>query len=169
MTHPDKHKDPSHGGRRDRMIHEMEHDPYRSRVKPTEPAACPECGAVFHQGRWQWAQAAPNAHEVLCPACARIRDGVPAGYVTLRGTFLGEHAREILQLARNHEERARNEHPLQRIMDVEQEPTTIHITCTDQHLARGIGEAVRHAYAGELELQYTDEDQTVRVTWHRDD
>ena len=39
--------------RRDRQIQEVVHDSYRSRGKPGEPTACPDCGAVFHRGRWQ--------------------------------------------------------------------------------------------------------------------
>ena len=29
-------------------------DPYQARQKPAESTVCPECGAVFHDGRWQW-------------------------------------------------------------------------------------------------------------------
>jgi hypothetical protein len=42
--------------RRDRLIREPEHDPYKSRRKLPEPTACPECGAVFREGRWQWVE-----------------------------------------------------------------------------------------------------------------
>jgi hypothetical protein len=42
-----------------RDIHRAElhrHDPYKARHKLPEPAACPECGAVFHEGRGQWVE-----------------------------------------------------------------------------------------------------------------
>ena len=35
----------------DRQIEEVMHDPYHARAKPPEPAACPNCGIVFHEGR----------------------------------------------------------------------------------------------------------------------
>ena len=38
---------------RDRQIEEVVHDPYQARVKPPEPAACPKCGIVFHEGIWR--------------------------------------------------------------------------------------------------------------------
>ena len=40
--------------RQDRLIHEWVHDPYQSKRKLPDPTVCPQCGAVFHQGRWTW-------------------------------------------------------------------------------------------------------------------
>ena len=31
-----------------------EDDPYRAAAKPPEPTECPECHAVFNEGRWTW-------------------------------------------------------------------------------------------------------------------
>jgi hypothetical protein len=49
----------------------------------------------------------------------RIRDQFPAGYVTLAGSFFEGHKETILQLMRNEEERAKAEHPLKRIIDIQ--------------------------------------------------
>ena len=74
-------------GRGDRLIKERIHDPYLSREKLPEPTVCPECRAVFTEGRWQWqSSVAEDANETLCPACRRIREKVPAGILTLSGT-----------------------------------------------------------------------------------
>lgn len=35
------------------------HDPYRARLKLTSPTVCSECGALYADGRWQWAQQVP--------------------------------------------------------------------------------------------------------------
>jgi hypothetical protein len=43
--------------RRDRLIREHVHDPYKTRLKLPEPTVCPQCGAVFNEGRWHWAPA----------------------------------------------------------------------------------------------------------------
>ncbi len=41
--------------RRDKMFEERVHDAYRAKQKIPEPSVCPQCGAVFQEGRWDWA------------------------------------------------------------------------------------------------------------------
>lgn len=154
--------------RQDRLLRELDHDPYHSKLKLTEPAACPECGAVFHKGRWSWGEAPPGAHAALCPACMRIRDRIPAAFLTVKGGFLNEHRDEILSLIRNYEQRERAEHPIKRIMGTEETEEGLTLSFTEAHLARGIGEALRHAYEGELDYRYASEDIMLRVTWARE-
>jgi hypothetical protein len=96
-----------------------------------------------------------------------MRDRVPAGELTLSGAFFTEHRQEIMNLIHNAESEARAEHPLERIMDiVEAEGCTV-ITFTDAHLVHGAGEALHHAYQGELDSRYTDEDALLRISWSR--
>jgi NMD protein affecting ribosome stability and mRNA decay len=154
-----RHADPK---RHDRLLRELDHDPYHARLKLKEPNVCPECGAVFHKGRWTWAQAPAEAHRELCPACLRIRDEIPAAFLMLGGSLLAGH------LVRNHEQRERAEHPLKRIMAVEETDDGLRLGFTEAHLARGIGEALRDAYKGDLDYRYADEDIMLRVTWKRD-
>jgi Fe-S oxidoreductase len=54
------------------------------------------------------------------PACARIREDMPAGYLTIKGIFAKDHHDELMQLLRHHEQREKNEHPLQRIMQIDE-------------------------------------------------
>lgn len=158
-------------GRGDRLLKEEIHDPYMARSKPKEPTVCPGCGAIFHKGRWQWAaESAEQAHELMCPACERIRDDMPAGILTLSGAFLGKHREEILKLIHNKVEEEKAEHPMKRLMGVEDgEEGELIVKFTDLHLPRGTGEAIERAYDGELEIQYTKESNLVRVYWSRDE
>lgn len=158
-------------GRRDRLIKEEIHDPYMARSKPKEPAACPECGAVFQKGRWQWpTEQVGEANDVMCPACERIRDDMPGGILTLSGGFLGKHRDEILRLIHNKVEEEKAQHPMKRMMGVEDGPEGVLIVkFTDLHLPRGTGEAIERAYDGELEIQYTKESNLVRVYWNRNE
>ena len=142
-------------------------DSYKLRGKLAEPTACPRCGAVFHDGRWQWLPRPEGAHSEMCPACHRIEDNFPAGYVRLEGDFLAQHRGEVLGLVRNVEQREKAEHPLQRIIEIAEEGGSALVTTTDIHLARSIAEAVEHAYQGELDLQYNTEDNLLRVHWRR--
>jgi hypothetical protein len=153
--------------RRDRQIEEVGHDPYHARSKPREPALCPQCGLVFHGGRWQRLPRPQSAHEHLCPACMRVKDGMPAGFITLSGEFAAEHADELLRLMRNEELRESADHPLQRIMDIRREGDATVVTTTDIHLARRIGDAVVHAFHGKLDLKYSPDEYLVRVNWSR--
>lgn len=161
MTHEWKGRD------RDRLIQEHDHDTYKSKRKLPEPTVCPECGAVFHRGRWTWASRPPDAQKTLCPACHRVHDRYPAGYVTLSGEFLRDHSQELLGLVRHVEAREKAEHPLKRIMDIAQENGSTVITTTDIHLARSIGDALFHAYEGKLDYRYAEESNILHVTWER--
>jgi len=153
--------------RRDRMVQETRHDPYQAKHKLPEPTVCPQCGAVFHDGRWQWLARPAGADEEMCPACHRIHDGYPAGFVTVEGSFFKQHREELLHLVRNEETRAKAEHPLKRIMQIEDKDDGLLVTTTDIHLARGIGEALHHAYQGELEYHYNERENLLRVVWSR--
>lgn len=151
--------------RHDRLLEERVHDTYKASGKLPEPTVCPQCGSVFRSGRWQWGGAPEHAHSAICPACHRIQDQFPAGYVTLEGAFFLSHKEEIMHLVRNHEQREREEHPLQRIMNIEEHDDSTVITTTDPHLARGVGEALHHAYQGELEFHYNPQENLLRVHW----
>ena len=156
-----------HPIRRDRLPLETVMDSYKTKGKLPEPTVCPDCGAVFHAGHWQWLAKPKDAHQTTCPACHRVRDHFPAGYVSLDGEFFASHEQEILQLIRHREAQEKAGHPLQRIMAIEKTKHGTLVTTTDIHLARGIGEALHHAYQGELEFHYNSDQNLMRVSWSR--
>jgi NMD protein affecting ribosome stability and mRNA decay len=156
-----------HPNQGSRPVFEREVDAYRSKGKLAEPTVCPKCGAVYHAGRWQWIDAPADAHAETCPACHRIHDNYPAGFVTLKGAFLSAHSEEIKKIIQHHAEHERAEHPLKRIMAIDDEAGMMLVTTTDTHLARGIGEAVHNAYQGELKVEHSTGENLVRVYWQR--
>lgn len=167
MTESKKPQDYLRAGRQDRLLHELVHDPYKSKHKLPEPTVCPDCGALLHHGRWQWGDSPAGAHQEPCPACHRVRDGVAAGFLTLRGEFFAAHREEIMNLVHNTEAKAKKEHPIERLMGTEELEDGLLITFTDAHLTRGVGEAIHHAFKGELDFHYAEEDATLRVNWSR--
>ena len=142
-------------------------DPYHGSKKPADGTLCPDCGAAFHVGRWQWGVGLTDVHAALCPACRRIRDDYPAGVIELRGGFVLHHMDEILGLARHHEAAEKAEHPLNRIMGITETAGGLELRTTDVHLLRRIGEALRRAYDGELHIAHDEAGHFVRVRWER--
>lgn len=154
--------------RSDRRIQEHEGDTYGLQEKLPDPTVCTECGAMYRGGRWRWGSPPADAHRTLCPACRRIEDHYPAGLVVVEGEFAAGHGAEIRSLVSHIEEREKKEHPLKRIMGIaELEGGGLEISTTDARLARGIGDALHHAYQGELEYVYTDKENLLRVHWRR--
>jgi len=105
--------------KKDRSVRARKHDLYKAKGKLLEPSVCRECKAVYHKGRWTWAPVPAKSHALLCPACERIRDGAPSGVLLLIGEFVASHREEVLGLARNEEARVKAEHPLARIIKIE--------------------------------------------------
>ncbi len=153
--------------RGDHLLQELEHDPYHSKLKLSEPTVCPECSAVYLHGRWQWADTPEAAHETLCPACARIRDKLPAGFLSVGGEFFRDHREEILRLIEHTIEKEKAEHPLKRLMGAETQDEGEVFTFTDPHLVHGVGHALRRAYKGDLDIQYQPGEYMVRANWNR--
>lgn len=151
----------------DRSLQDPIKDPYQRKRKLAGPVVCPDCGAVFQRGRWRWGARPAQAEAYRCPACQRVREGVPAGYVRLAGEFFERHRGEILQLVRNEEAREKRDHPLQRIMRLREQAAGVEVTTTDVHLARRIGESLRGAFQGELDVKYSRGEHLVRVRWSR--
>ena len=155
-------------GRRDRLIQEERHDTYQQSKKLPEPTVCTTCRASFHSGRWTWDEAPAGSHITTCPACQRIEDDYPAGHIEIHGAFFKKHQEEVHNLIHNMEKQEKGEHPQERIMTMATEKDHALITTTGTHLARRIGEAIKHAYQGDLELTYGDGEQSIRIIWRRD-
>ena len=142
-------------------------DPYKTPGKLPEPAVCPQCGAVFQHGRWQWAERPVDARDVVCQACHRTKDHYPAGIVTVANTLTPTERSELLRLVRHQETAEKAEHPLNRIIAIDEGPEAIAITTTDIHLPRRIGKAIQRAFHGQHTAHFDESEYFVRVNWTR--
>jgi hypothetical protein len=133
----------------------------------SEPTVCSGCGAVFLEGKWQWMSAPIDASLTRCPACLRIHQKMPAGYVTMQGNFANDHRNEMLSLVHHIETREKINHPLKRIMWIEYQEEGVTITTTDIQLTRTIGEALHRAYKGDLDYHFNDSEQLLCALWKR--
>lgn len=153
--------------RREELRQEALEDSYHPYLKLPEPASCPDCGATYRQGRWTWQKAPAKALKHRCPACQRIQDDFPAGQVTLKGPFVVAHRNELVSAIRAREAHEKSDHPLERIMALEESAGGFTITTTGVHLARGIAHALHDAYQGSLSLRYNRKENHMRATWTR--
>jgi hypothetical protein len=138
--------------------------------KLPDVAVCPDCGASYRKGRWTWEAAPADAQRQRCAACERAADRFPAGVVTAEGAFAAAHREDLIGLVRNVEQRERDEHPLKRVMRLEETSGGFVVETTDAKLARSLGRALHKAYAGTLDEPPTDAEpeNLVRVRWTRD-
>jgi hypothetical protein len=86
----------------------------------------------------------------------------------LTGEFVSSHREDVLGVAHNEAARIKAEHPLARIIKIEDQPEFpkgIIITTTDSHLARRIGEKLHHAHRGTFTCRYEQNEDLLRATW----
>jgi hypothetical protein len=180
MTQLFSGRGPTHEPRHDGVTTEAHRgDPYRQDAKVAEPAYCPDCQASYHDGRWTWDPPAAGATPHVCPACRRIRDGAPAGLLTLSGAFLAGHCEEIMRLVNNTEQRIRAERPLERLIAIDTDagglggagvagPQSVALSFTGTHITHAIGTAIEAAYGGSLEAPFPEQGAVLRSHWRRD-
>ena len=155
--------------RLDRFIQPKSHDPYDKGRKYPEGIYCPRCQALYHQGRWRWPDKGAAFREpLLCSACRRILDRFPAGEIQISGKYLNGHKKEIVNLIQNVIKEEGSRSPLKKVIDFSNKGDMLHVSVTDDHLARRIGEAIHRAYGGDLAIKYSEGERFVRLHWHRD-
>jgi hypothetical protein len=167
MTNPIQTDTPKNPSREDKMYSGGRTDPYAPKKKLADPTRCPQCKAVYLKGRWTWETVPDPVDETLCPACRRTNDRVAAGVLLLSGEFFNEHRDEIDNLIRNQENLEKERHPLERLMSFADTEDGWRVETTGVHLARRIGDALKNAYQGELEIEYLKGQDKVRVNWTR--
>jgi NMD protein affecting ribosome stability and mRNA decay len=153
--------------KKDKLIQQERHDTYRLPGKLPDPTLCSSCGACYMKGRWTWEAAPAGAHETLCPACRRIAEKFPAGFIEIKGPFYAAHQDEIHNLVQNIEKLVKDRRPLERIIAWKDASEGILVTTTGVHIARRIGESLGRAYQGELNFTYADGAKQIRVSWER--
>jgi NMD protein affecting ribosome stability and mRNA decay len=158
---------PRRAGRRTDGRAQLDHilDPYQRQQKLHEPAACGRCGAVYQHGRWQWGAKPVHAVDEICPACRRIQEQLPAGLVTVHGPLTPQQKTEMIGLVRHQEDAEKAEHPLNRIISIEEGTEGLVISTTDIHLPRRIGEALERAFRGKIDMHFDDKGYFVRLDW----
>jgi hypothetical protein len=150
-------------------------DPYELQ-EGMEAAYCHQCHVVYQNKRWFFDENLYNqlkgseqVQEVICPACRKINDRYPQGYLTLSGEFFVQHRDEIMKVLEKEASRVAARSFDDRIiqMEPEGEGKMVVETTTDK-LAQHLGKAVHKAYKGDLTFKWGgDINKLVRVYWSR--
>ena len=77
------------------------------------------------------------------------------------------HKEQILHLIRNEETRAKKNNPLERIILIKDQGTTVEVQTTSDRFAQRIGMEIQRAYKGEVNYHWARDDKFIRVTWQR--
>jgi hypothetical protein len=154
--------------RKDRLIKDNRKDAYVDQIVLKETSICSKCSAVYSSGRWTWGTTDQTTTKTVCPACRRINDNYPAGFIEIKGNFFQMHSTDILNLINNTEQLEKNERPLERIISIKVKGDKTVITTTGIHIARRIGEALNRSYQGNYLFHYADGEKSIRVFWERE-
>lgn len=154
---------------RARNVQPKRHDTYKRTAKTKGALVCDECAVVNHGGKWYWGR--PPLADVeggLCPACERIRDNYPAGTIRLSAEFL-PYKDEIRSIVAKADEAEKREHPLERLMAIEDTDEGLVVTTTGLHLARFITSRLRRRFKRNVEIRYPDEQNMMFVEWRSEE
>lgn len=126
---------------------------------------CPTCGAFFDGLAWTWSLPTSYALQRTCPACRRLSEKRPAGRLILEGPMTSEQQHTIDALLQRRDDRELQIHPMERIMEVRDQPGRIIVTTTSAMLARGLYVAVATTYKGTLQIYYDAQADCLNMHW----
>lgn len=145
-------------------------DPYLTRKSYKEPTVCPRCGLVYRHRRWQKMPDFDVESAVArrkCPACRKEEDHYVMGIVYISGDFYIPRRDEMVNMLRNEERKSLTHNPLDRIMGIVEEKSGMRVETTSESLAVHLGRMLYHAYGGEVEYKFSEDQKLARVFWHR--
>ena len=148
---------------------------YLPRRSPKGLLSCRDCGSVYYRRRWtldpprQIRERIESSNGVVlafCPACRKVREKFPFGELRMIGVKQGE-SRELFQLLRNEEQRAREKNPLERIMSITTENDGLRVETTTEKLAQRLGRCLRKARGGKVSYKWSHNNKYARVVWEK--
>ncbi len=162
------------------FTHRVDHDGGRRRGPHAMAGTrvCSECGALYRNRRWTIGGGvttllsrppSDRPAPVVCPACKMKAAGRFGGELRISGAFVTAHHDEILALLRAEGDRAAEDNPLGRVVDL-QAPSRDHIVVrtSTEHLAQRLGQALHKAFDGVVHYGFSHENKFAHVTWSRD-
>lgn len=138
--------------------------------RPSEPAVCKRCGAVFSRRAWRRVRVTDallkSATWTECPACTQVGRGEYCGRVLICGDYALEHEDAIRRRIGNVEARAQFTQPQRRVVAAERDRTVFEVLTTSQKLAHRIVSELKKAFRGRAIYKWSD-DGSLFAVWQR--
>lgn len=151
--------------RRDKLYQERTSDRFSADRKAAGEAYCQVCGVHYHHGNWAWGAHSDDARSTVCPACQRIAEAAAAGIVDIPRDFFLGHREDLTRLIQNTERAEKSEHPLERLIAIEEADDAAHVTTTGPHLADRIAHAITRQFGGHLRTHRDDHQPSMHIAW----
>jgi NAD-dependent dihydropyrimidine dehydrogenase PreA subunit len=137
-------------------------DPYADAHKPSGVVTCTACHAFHERGHWKWGAVPSGASTALCPACRRIKDRCPAHVLRLDGVPK-DRRQELVALVHRVAEEECRDHPLERLMSLEDAADLIEIRTTGAQLPRRLRASIARAFRQRFASKFSAEHSA--MTW----
>jgi NMD protein affecting ribosome stability and mRNA decay len=139
--------------------------------RPSEPAACRRCGAIFSRRVWRRERKVTGAllervRWTECPACKQASNEEYQGRVVVRGAYASAHEEEIRRRIANVEAQARFKQPQRRVVSAERDGAVFEVLTTSQKLAHRIAHELKKAFRGRTSYKWSD-DGSLFAVWER--
>lgn len=129
---------------------EPQHEEFREGV--ADMTACPDCGNIFHDKKWNHAENVINTKKEkkinkrkVCPACRMVRSKQYEGEIIISG-FPESMRQEVINLIKGFGEREEEMDSQNRIVSFSTTRGGYRVTTTDDQMAVRIGKKIRHAF-----------------------
>ncbi len=149
--------------------------PFMDKNRPVKGEyICQYCSAVYEKKHWQpLAKLDPKYIDRLikttCPACHKEKGHISDGVLTLSGSFVPVHHKELMAIVLKTEEDDHAKDVENRVEKIEAANGKIIVYTGKNQLAVKIGKRIDSAYkGGKLEIKWSKKDKPVDVRWSRE-
>lgn len=142
--------------------------------RPSEPAVCERCGAVYAAKTWRAGDRTlrtplAGVRWTVCPACRQVAEGEYFGRVLIRGPYAELHQEAIGARVRGVAVRAAYTQPERRIVSMDRTEEGLEVLTTSQKLAHRIARSLMKGFGGQTEYHWTEPHGQLFAVWERDD
>jgi ribosome-associated translation inhibitor RaiA len=142
--------------------------------RPSEPAVCERCGAVYAAKTWRAGDRTlrtplSGVRWTVCPACRQVAEGEYFGRVLIRGAYAESHEEAIGARVRGVAARAAYTQPERRIVSMDRTEDGLEVLTTSQKLAHRIARSLMKGFGGQTEYHWTEPHGQLFAVWERDD